>query len=316
MAEMFVSSHNPHIHKPFKIATLFQKSSENLPDFSLTSPSPHLLFDRKMPILYNMVKFSKQIPFLVIFSLLVLALSCGDDPLAPSNGTDGYVVSGVLFFNCNDMSSLCYLKLTKDGANFADAQVTVDGSTIAYAGQGLYRASSPGLSLVPGSANTMTIKSENGDELFSRSFVLRDTFSVVITDPSNREYVAGGNVVVDWTASGPASSLRNYVGTVVPQDSGAVIPDFAEPAQEVRNTWTITPDAFQKSDGTLILDRYDIYILAYAETFYTTSAISEIFFPLPSGVFTTGNIDTETFNGTIGVGTLSKGDYVVVDKQE
>jgi hypothetical protein len=252
----------------------------------------------------------------VVFSLLILALSCGDDPVTSSNGTDGYVVSGVLFFNCNDMSSLCYLKLTKDGASFADAHVTVGGSAIAYAGQGVYRASSPGLNLDPGGANIMTIKSENGDELFSRSFVLRDTFSVVITDPSNREYVIGENVVVEWTASAPASSLRNYVGTVVPQDSGAVIPDYAQPATEVRNTWTITPDAFQKSDGTLILDRYDIYILAYGETFYTASAISEIFFPLPSGVFTTGNIDTETFSGTIGVGTLSKGDFVVVDAQE
>ncbi len=270
-----------------------------------------------MPILYKMMKMSRQIPFFVIFSLLVLALSCGDDPLTPPDDTDGYGLSGVLFFNCNDMSSLCYLKLTKDGANFADAQVTVDGSPIAYAGQGVYRASSPELSLVPGNDNTITIKSENGDELFSRSFVLRDTFSVVLTNPANREeYVIGNSVEVEWTASAPANAPRNYVGTVVPQDSGAVIPDYTQPITEIRNTWTITPEAFQKSDGTPILDRYDIYILAYGETFYTTSAISEIFFPLPSGVFTTGNIDTGTFSGTIGVGTLSKGDYVVADEQE
>lgn len=293
---------------------LSQKSSENLPDFSLTSPGLHLLFDRRMPILYKMMKMSKQIPFFVIFSLLILALSCGDDPLTPPDDTDGYGVSGVLFFNCNDMSSLCYLKLTKDGSSFGDAQVTVDGSRIAYAGQGIYRASSPGLSLVPGDDNTITIKSENGNELFSRSFVLPDTFSVEVTDPGNRKYVTGGNVLVEWTAS--ANSPGHYVGTVVPKDSGAVIPDYSQPTTEIGNTWTITPDAFQKLDGTQIQDRYDIYILAYAETFYTTSGISEIFFPLPNGVFTTGNVDTDTFSGTIGVGTLSKGDYVEVEKQE
>ena len=313
MAEMFVSSHNPHIHKPIKIATLFQKSSENLPDFSLTSPGPHLLFDRKMPILYKMMKMSKKIPYLVILSLLILALSCGGDPLTPPDDTDGYVVNGVLFFNCNNMSSLCYLKLTKDGANFADAQVSVAGYPITYIGQGIYRAFSPGLILDPGNGNMVIIKSGSGDALFSKSFVLPDTFSVVVAYPANRLYVTGGNVLVEWTAS---TGSLHYAGTVVPKDSGAVVPDYAEPATEIKNAWTITPEAFQKSDGTLIQDRYDIYILAYGETFYTTSVISEIFFPLPSGVFTTGNIDTETFSGTIGVGTLSKGDYVVVDKQE
>jgi hypothetical protein len=312
MAEMFVSSHNPHTHKPIKISTLAQKSSENVRDFSLTFTDPHSLFDRKMPIMYKMTKIAKQIPFLVIFPLLILGLSCGDDPLTPDD-TDGYVVSGVLFFNCNDMSSLCYLRLTEDGTNFADAQVTVGGSPITYAGQGVYRASSPGLNLVPGAESTVTIRSASGDLLFSRSFVIPDTFSVVVAYPANRLYVTGGNVLVEWTAS---VGSQHYAGTVVPKDSGAVIPDYAKPATEVKNAWTITPDAFQKSDGTLVQDRYDIYILAYGETFYSTAGISEIFFPLPSGLFTTGNIDTETFSGTIGVGTLSKGDYVDVEKQE
>jgi hypothetical protein len=266
-----------------------------------------------MPILYKMIKISNQIPFLVIFSLLIMVLSCGDDPLTPPGPTGGYVVNGVLFFNCNNMSSLCYLKLTKDGANLTDAQVTVDGSVIAYAGQGVYRASSPGLSLVPGNGNMVTIKSGSGDVLFSKSFVLPDTFSVAVTNPANHKYTVGGNVVAEWTGS---AGSHHYVGTVVPKDSGAVVPDYAELATEIKNAWTITPEAFQKSDGTLIQDRYDIYILAYGETFYTTSAITEIFFPLPGGVFTTGNINTETFSGTIGVGTLSKGDYVEVEKQE
>jgi hypothetical protein len=265
-----------------------------------------------MPILYKM-KLSKQIPFLVIFSVLVLVLSCGDDPLTPPDDTDGYVVNGVLFFDNNDTSSLCYLTLTKDGVNFANAQVTVNGSLIAYAGQGVYRASSPGFNLIPGDAATLTIKSEDGEQLFSMNFVLPDTFSVTVAHPANRIYSTGGNVVVAWTGS--AHSLH-YVGTVVPKDSGDVVPDYAQPATEITNTWTITPDAFEKSDGTLVQDTYDIYILAYGETFYSTPDIPEIFFPLPSGVFPTGNVRTKTFTGTIGIGTLSIGDYIVSVKQE
>ncbi len=255
-------------------------------------------------------KYAWAIP--VVLAAL-LAGSCGDSPIVPPV-TDGYFVEGVLFYNSADGSSLCHLELKKDGKYLMDAEVIVEGSNIQHAGQGVYRASSPGLNLAPGDTHTVTIKSADGEELFSRDFVLPDTFSAIVAEPPNHIYNTGGNVLLAWNGSAHVTS-RHYVVTVVPQDSGAVVADYAVAATEPTNNCTIPSSAFQKSDGTLVLDTYYIYVLAYRETFFDTKT-SEIFFPLPAGIFTKGNISTDTFSGTIGVGTLSKGDYVISDKQE
>ena len=262
----------------------------------------------------RMMRLSKHILLLLTVPLLILAVSCGDEQIVPPNGADGYFVEGVLFYNYDNESSLCRLKLTKDGKDINDAEVSVEGTVVPHAGLGVYRSSSPGIDLSPGDTHTVTIMSGDGDELFSQDFVLPDTFSAIVADPADHIYVVGGNVLLGW--NGSANVLgRHYVVTVVPEDSTGVVVDYAAAATEPTNSWTITPVAFQKSDGTLIEDRYDIYVLAYRETFYDPND-SEIFFPLPAGIFSTGNISTETFSGTIGVGTLSKGDFVDVDKQE
>ena len=244
--------------------------------------------------------------------LALLAASCGDDKITPPD-TKEYSVQGVLFYNGDNGTSLCHFLLKKDGENLVDAQLAVEGSGIAHAGQGVYRASSPGLNLSPGDTHTVTIESAAGEELFSWDFVLPDTFSTVVASPPNRIYNTGGNVLIAWNGSVHVIN-RHYIVTVVPKDSGAVIPDYAVPATSPTNDWTIPPAAFQKSDGTLVLDTFNIYVLAYRETFFDPNT-PEIFFPLPGGIFAAGNISTETFSGTIGVGTLSKGDYIISDKQ-
>jgi hypothetical protein len=96
---------------------------------------------------------------------------------------------------------------------------------------------------------------------------------------------------------------------VDPQDSADVVRDYAAAANEIGNTWTIPPIAFQKTDGTWVVDTYRIYVLALS----TRNSFNEwpgIFFPVPQDVYTENNISEDGISGRIGVGTLSFSDYV------
>lgn len=259
---------------------------------------------------------SKYALRIFVLPLVILSLSCGDEKITPNNGENDYFVEGVLFYDYDNESGLCHLHLMKDGTNLTDGEIVVEGNVVPHVGSGIYRSKGRGAGLSPGDTHNVRITAGDGEELFSGEFVLPDTFSAVVSDPADHIYVTGGNVVVDWNGSANVLN-RHYVVTVVPEDSAGVVVEYAVAATEPRNTWTIPPDAFQKSDGTLILDTYNIYVLAYRETFFDPAlGYPEVFFPLPTGIFGSGNISTDKISGTIGVGTLSKGDYVDVDKQE
>ena len=239
---------------------------------------------------------------------MVLALSCGDETVNKPDEKDGYVVEGVLFYNYDDESSLCYFELTKDSKAFSDANVKVEGQTIAHTGQGVYHAVSPSFTLTPGGTHTVTIQSSDGDTLFTQDFILPDTFTVIVTNPPNHTpYDAGGFVTLEWTGS---AYSQGYIVTLVRPDSALDVVPFAEFANAGTSALQIGPSAFQKPDGTDISGTYDVYVLSYRGTFYTWP---DIFFPLPSPL-PTDNITGKTFTGTIGVGTLSKGDYITAVK--
>lgn len=245
--------------------------------------------------------------FLILLAAVsMLLISCGDERITPTDQADGVAVNGVLFYNSNNGSSLCYFTLKEDGDNIANANVAVEGTQANYVGEGTYMSTSPVLSLDPGETQTVTIVNFDGDTLLKQNFVLPDTFSAVVTDPANHIHNAGGNVALEWNGSAGALS---YVVSVVPQDSGDVVVDYAAPAIEVGNTWTIPPIAFQKSDGTWVPDTYNIYVLALStrQTFYEWPTI---FFPVPSS-YTDNNISEDGISGRIGVGTLSVSDYVI-----
>jgi hypothetical protein len=267
------------------------------------------IFHSVEPIIANMKHYMNILGALFFAAgIALLAASCGDDTVNP-NDEDKRTIAGVLFYNTDDGTSQCYFRLTEDNAALSDAIVKIGSTVIPSAGGGVYQASSPTITLNPGDAHILRVLSADSTELLSESFLLPDTFSAIVASPANHIYLSSGFVQMDWNGS---TGSQGYIATVVRPDSALNAVAYAAYASGVTTAAQIGPEAFQKSDGTEVTGTYDIYILSYRGTFY---AWPQIFFPLPSGL-KTGNIDTEEFTGTVGVGTLSRGDYLIVTKQQ
>jgi len=243
---------------------------------------------------------------LLLFAALVIAtLSCGDDrPNSPED--EGYEITGLMFHNCEEGQSVTHFELTKDGDPVTGAQITINGHTVQYTSGGIFHSVSPSITLTPGDTHTLLIVLADEDTLYEENFVLPDTFTAEVLTPANNIYNTGGFVVVDFSTSEHA---MGYIATVVPADSADAAVEWADYVQTVTSV-QIGPEAFQQTDGSDVRGDYDIYILAYRETFVSWS---NIFFPLPSQL-PTDNIDTRRLEGTIGVGTLSFKDFVINTK--
>jgi len=234
--------------------------------------------------------------------ILLGLVSCGDD--RPTTSDDSaYGMQAVLFYNSNDHSSLAYFKLTEDGNPMPDAEVSVAGDMVPHTGSGVYRAANPNVTLTPGASHLVKILTSDDAELLSQEFVVPDTFTMVITNPAEHVPYTGGFVSFEWNAS---SGTDGYFITVVRPDTALNAVPYAAFHTGLSNASQLGPEVFQESDGDDVPGTYDVYVVAYGETFY---GWPEIFFPLPSQL-PTGNIDEDNLTGTIGVGTMAIGDYV------
>ncbi len=271
----------------------------------LLSGTPRLMLLLVVPIFRNMKKLNAIGAILPALVVVLLFASCGDDRPTDSNG-DGYTVSGLLFYNCQTGSSLAYFQLLKEGSAVTGASIKVNDRVLLYQSNGVYAAENPLLNLVTGDTATVEILDPDGNTLLDERYPVPDTFSVEVVSPANRLYTSGF-VLVDFT---PSALSGGYIVTVDPADTAEAAAPFAQYVTSGVTSTQIGPEAFQESDGTEVPGQYDIYILAYNGTFIS---IQSAFFPLPSQL-PTGNVDEENLTGTIGVGTLSKKDYVLNTK--
>jgi len=261
-----------------------------------------VIFPPNLPIIRNMTQKPTYFPILILLSLLLLVISCGG-----GKGTNPqqkeYTLDGVLFYNSQNFSSLFYANVTQNGSGLAGLTVKVGGVTSQDAGNGIYAASNPGLSLTPGDTYTVSISS--GDTLiFSAAYALPDTFSVTVTDPASHFYYGSGFVTLEWTGS---ANAKGYIVTVVRPDSALAAAPYAKYVELTTGT-QIGQEAFQTIAGTNVYGDYDIYVLAHSTSnFYSWPTI---FFPLPVDTPTVDNIQLDNVTGTFSVGTLSRKDYV------
>ncbi len=243
-----------------------------------------------------------SVSLLAIAAMVAIVVSCGDDRPTPPEDENDYSISGLLFYNSDNQQSVAHFELKQNGDPVTGAQITVNGSTVRYASGGIHHSVSPIINLSPSDTHRVLIVLTDADTLLDRDFVVPDTLTADVISPANSIYNTGGFVVVDFSTSEHA---QGYIATVVPPDSAQNASPWAQYVQTVTAV-QIGPEAFQESDGDEVRGDYDIYILAYRETFV---AWSNMFFPLPSQL-PIGNIDTERLQGTIGVGTLSIKDFV------
>ncbi len=234
-----------------------------------------------------------------------LVISCGD------TGTNGdvkikWTLNALLSHDANTGEANAYLALTRDGAAYSAALVTLqapsadsaDTISLAGAGDGTYRAT-----FLPGTLRDTTyIKVESLLDQFQFSYTLNlpESLGIEVVDlPNNLVLASTQQVQVRWKAPKYA---KGYILVVKPELPSNIAVGFkkilgsSDYTQDPPYLTTLIPrEAFRSTQSEFQPGAFDVWIAAYADSPINTSKLP---FVLPVGF--APNLDRAGVTGQVG----------------
>jgi len=230
---------------------------------------------------------------LVLFLFLMLSLSCGGKVTTRTNPPEyKFTINGVVVKDMNLGKDIAYFAILRDDDPFEGAVVKVGSDTLVNQGNGNYYLEGFPLFSFEQTV-TILISSTDDDFDLTKSVVIPGDFSIVELPEDDKLNVGGHSIDISWTPSVHASGF--FLSMVRPGGlSGYTMRD-----ENKDRTEKILPEAFRTSQDLVEEGFYEVYVIAYSESFLYYPGISFEMLPgLP-----TGNINGA--NGTIGAGVIA-----------
>jgi hypothetical protein len=252
-----------------------------------------------------MNKVFRILSLLGIILILALIASCGD------TGTTGdvqnkWTVNALVAHDANTGQIHSYLALTRDGAGYPGALVTLeappadsaDPVSLAGAGDGTFRLTfSPRLLR---DTTTLKIKSILDQFQFSSQFSVPDSIGLEVVDlPDNRVLSSTQNIQIRWIAPRYAEGYCVIVQPVLTTNLAVGFKTILRPGTYGQDppylTSLIPREAFRSTQGEFQPGSYNVWIAAYHDSPINSSDLP---FVLPDGF--ARNIDRTGVTGQIG----------------
>ncbi|MFH1335822.1 MAG: hypothetical protein ABII96_04840 [Candidatus Zixiibacteriota bacterium] len=245
-----------------------------------------------------MKNISLQSIGLVVLLSILLSLSCGGKVITRPNQTNfQFTINGVVVKDMNLNKDIVYFAVLRDSVAFDSAVVKVGNDTIAYQGNGIYRKEATNLFNF-GQSVSITITSTKDNFSLTASRHIPGSFNIndlpLAGDTLNP---AGESVPFTWDVSSNASG---YFFSVIRPDTTPGVVGYTALDDLNDRSETIPVDAFRTSQGTLVYGRYEVYVIAYNQSFTNYQGM---IFELPAGL----SVDNlENANGIIGAGVVAQ----------
>lgn len=231
-------------------------------------------------------------------------ISCGD------TGTDGEVkikwtVNALLSQDANTGMAQAYLALTRDGAAYSAATISLEAPdadsaepiSLAGAGDGTYRAT-----FFPRLLHDTTyirVKSLLDQFQFSYQLSLPESLGIEVVDPPDNHVRSGQQVRVRWKAPRFADGYILIVQPALPANPAVGFKAILRPGSYSEDppylTTLIPRETFRTTQGVFQPGAFNVWIAAYADSPINTTDLP---FVLPIGF--TNNLDRAGVTGQVG----------------
>jgi hypothetical protein len=229
---------------------------------------------------------------------VLLFLSCNGKTTTRTKPTNfQFTVNGVVLKDMNLEKDIAYFVILRDSVAFNSAVVIVDSITLINQGNGIYRKEASNLFNF-GQNVSITITSTADNYSLTASRHIPGNFHINdLPLPGDTLNPAGQEVPFTWNVSSNASG---YFFSVIRPDTTPGVVGYT--ALDVLNdrSETIPLDAFRTSQGTLVYGRYEVYVIAYNQTF---TDYQGMIFELPAGL---PGDNLGNANGIIGAGVVAQ----------
>jgi hypothetical protein len=248
----------------------------------------------------------KSLVFLLLFPLVLFFYCGGKRTTRPTKPKYKFTINGVVVKDLNVDKDIAYLTVLKDSAAFDSAVVVLETAyrtdTLLSQGNGVYYEETSHF-FDFGHHVVVSVSSPTDKFNLSSLMVIPDYFYIDDLPLDGDTLNPGGlSVNVSWRPSVHASG---YFLSVVKPDTIPGLVGYTTLDDLNDRSEKILPEAFKIGEN-LIEGRYEVYVIAYYESFLEYPGMS---FELPEGL-PTNNI--EDANGTIGAGLVAEKKYIRV----
>ncbi len=239
----------------------------------------------------------KSLVFLLLFPLVLFFYCGGKRTTRPSKPKYEFTINGVVVKDLSIGMDIAYFTILRDSVAFDSAVVKVGSDTLENQGSGVYCGEAPQLFDF---GQNISISVSCAEDSFSLDtfMVIPDTFYIDDLPLEGDTLNPGGlSVPVSWRTSLYASG---YFLSVIKPDTIPGVVGYTTLDDLNDRSETIPPEAFRTGLETLVEGRYEVYVIAYYESFLKYPGI---WFELPPGL---------PANGTIGTGVVAEKKYIRV----
>ncbi len=216
------------------------------------------------------------IPLVLALASIILSCDTRGSVDTRTRETASFSVDMTVVKDYSAGTNIVEINFYRDGVQFSDATITLDGRIIPSRGGGLYTIDSPVFQISSG-LNQVTFASP--DDSYSKSITIEMPDSFAVTTVSPRYNVNADEVTVRWSGSDGATG---YVFAVATENHYA---DGTFPLKKIlpaSNTTFVVPDTtFEDFAGDPVYSVYYIYVIAFNEGFGPYTGIR---FALPEGL--------------------------------
>ncbi len=247
----------------------------------------------------------KSLAFLLLFPL-VLFFHCGGKRTTRTTQPEyKFTINGVVVKDLSIGKDIAYFTILRDSVVFDSAVVKVGPYSLPSQGDGVYlgQASHPARLFDFEDPITVTVSSAEDDFSFSKNVRMPAYFYIDELPASDTLNAGGHEVSVSWRPSVHASGY--FLSVVKPDTTPGVVGHTALDDLNDRSE-NIPPEAFRTGLERLVEGRYELYVIAYYESFFEYRQMP---FELPEGL--PGN-NLDGVGGTIGAGVVAEKKYIKV----
>ncbi|MEA3297464.1 MAG: hypothetical protein U9R56_06330 [candidate division Zixibacteria bacterium] len=250
--------------------------------------------------------------FRMLSALLLVAVTlsnCNTNPSKSELPDNMYRLDGILVSDMNLYSCRAEIDFQRNDSGFANALIGFGGESFSYVDD-IYRLGSMPAIDFPTGVYDLEIEDPLG-YTDSITTTVADTFSIELTDLTDRLNPGGALVPIIWTGSADADG---YIITAVRRYMAYSGQGFSSWASKEARNGSIPPEAFRWTAGNnLDTGWYYVHVCAY--TGKPDSVLSADLLPVPLPNQPEDNIQRETLNGRFGTVVVALRDSIYVATQ-